>query len=105
MKHEKRYLFDQPKNIKRVLYLLYGCCVVLLVLDFVIHRHVSHSWESLLGFYPLYGFVGCVILVFVATWMRTFLMRDENYYDKKDPQNNHEATKDKAKPGDNHVDD
>lgn len=84
MKSEKKYLFDDPKNIKRALHILYGCCALLLVLDFVIHRHISHSWENLWGFYPLYGFVGCIMLVLVATWMRTFLMRDENYYEKQD---------------------
>ena len=80
MENEKKYLFDKPQNIKRLLYLLYGCCALLLLLDFVIHRHVSHNWEYLWGFYPLYGFVGCVVLVLVATWMRTFLMRPEDYY-------------------------
>ena len=83
MGNEKKYIFDNPKNVKRVLYVLYGCCALLFALDFVIHRHVVHSWENLWGFYPLYGFVGCVVLVLVATWMRTFLMRSEDYYDKK----------------------
>ena len=83
MDNEKKYIFDKPKNVKRVLHALYGCCVLLFALDFVIHRHVMHSWENLWGFYPLYGFVGCVILVLVATWMRTFLMRSEDYYDKE----------------------
>ncbi|GGI79772.1 hypothetical protein GCM10007978_16990 [Shewanella hanedai] len=78
---DKQYLFDNPKNIKRVLYTLYASCFLLVVLDFVIHRHVYHSWENLPLFYPLYGFVGCVVLVFVAKWMRTFLMRPEDYYD------------------------
>lgn len=73
-------LFDDPKNVKRLLYILYGCCGVLLLLDFVIHRHVIHSWEYLWGFYPLFGFIGCVVLVLVATQMRKFLMRSENYY-------------------------
>ena len=82
MENEKQHLFDDPKNIKRVLYFLYGCCVLLFALDFVIHRHVLHSWENLWGFYPVYGFVGCVILVLVAKWMRTFLMRSEDYYDE-----------------------
>lgn len=79
---DKISFFDKPKNVKRILYLLYGSCVLLLALDFVIHRHVMHKWENLWGFYPLYGFVGCVVLVLVATWMRTFLMRPENYYDE-----------------------
>jgi len=80
MGSEKKYFFDNPKNVKRILYFLYGSCVLLLALDFVIHRHVVHKWENLLGFYPLYGFIGCVILVLVAKWMRTFLMRSEDYY-------------------------
>jgi hypothetical protein len=80
MKHQKKHLFDEPKNIKRLLRLLYGCCILLFLLDFVINRHVTHDWENLWGFYPVFGFVGCVVLVVVATWLRTFLMRDECYY-------------------------
>lgn len=80
---DRKHLFDRPRNITRVLYGLYACCAVLLLLDFVVHRHVEHNWESLWGFYPLYGFVGCVALVLIAKWMRTFLMRGEDYYRKK----------------------
>ncbi|MBL4940662.1 MAG: hypothetical protein JKY81_03250 [Colwellia sp.] len=99
MKDEKKYLFDDPKNIKRVLHILYACCILLFLLDFVINRHIYHSWENLWGFYPIYGFVGCVLLVIVATWMRTFLMRDEDYYDK--PQ----STELNDNKGASHVDD
>ena len=81
MINEKKYLFDNPQNVKRILYFLYGTCVLLFALDFVIHRHTSHSWETLWGFYAIYGFVSCVVLVMVAKWMRTFLMRPEDYYD------------------------
>ncbi|KGJ98743.1 hypothetical protein [Thalassotalea sp. ND16A] len=38
MEDEKKYLFDHPKNIKRILRLLYGCYILLFALDFVIHR-------------------------------------------------------------------
>ncbi len=81
MENEKTFIFDNPRNVKRILYILYGCCAVLFVLDFVIHRHTVHSWENLWGFYAIYGFVGCVILVLVATWMRRFIMRPPGYYD------------------------
>ena len=57
------------------------CCVVLLLLDFVIHRHVTHPWEEMFGFYAAYGFVACVLLVLAATQMRRVLMRSEDYYD------------------------
>lgn len=95
MENEKQHIFDEPKNVKRVLYFLYACCTILFLLDFVIHRHVMHSWENLWGFYPVYGFVGCVILVVVAKWMRTFLMRSEDYYDNHDP--NEDPNKDPDK--------
>ena len=81
MDREKRHLFDDPANVRRLLYGFYAVCIVLLGLDLVHHRHVSHAWESLFGFYALFGFVACVVLVLVAKEMRKLLMRDEDYYD------------------------
>jgi len=82
MNGEKHYFFDKPDNIRLVLRIFYGICIMLVALDFVVHRHTEFRWEGLPAFYPLYGFVGCVILVFVAKWMRGFLMRPEDYYDR-----------------------
>jgi len=84
MATDKQHIFDNPKNVQRILYLLYFFCAVLFILDFIIHRHMVHPWEGLLGFHAVYGFVGCVVLVIVAKWMRTFLMRDESYYDSRE---------------------
>ena len=81
MANQKQYIFDNPNNVKWVLRILFICCAILFGLDFVIHRHTIHSWEDIWGFYAIYGFVGCVVLVLVAKWMRTFLMRGEDYYD------------------------
>lgn len=94
MADDRKHVFDNPKNIQRVLFLLYGCCAILFFLDFIIHRHMLHPWEGLLGFYAVYGFIGCVVLVLVAKWMRTFLMRDEDYY------NRHELDKRELDGGD-----
>lgn len=79
--NEKRYLFDDPRNVDRLLHGFYAVCAVLLVLDFFLHRHISHFWENLPGFYALFGFVACVVLVLVAKEMRKVVMRDEDYYD------------------------
>jgi protein-S-isoprenylcysteine O-methyltransferase Ste14 len=107
MNDEKKYFFDNPDNVKRVLQILVACCVLLFALDFVIHRHVMHSWENLWGFYPVYGFVGCVILVLVAKWMRTFLMRPEDYYDEGEVEINQKSDSSQihsSDTGGNHVD-
>ena len=89
--NEKIYIFDKPENVKRLLLIFYICCALLFTLDFIIHRHVVHDWEKLWGFYPIYGFVGCVLLVFIAKWRRTLLMRPSDYYDQKEINNGDET--------------
>ncbi len=76
----RRYIFDEPKNVRRVVRGLIAACVILFGLDAVLHRHVDHPWEAFFGFYALYGFVACVLLVLLAKEMRRLVMREENYY-------------------------
>ena len=80
--HEPKGFFEKPENINKMLKVFYVICVLLVLVDFIVHRHVYHSWENIPAFYAIYGFVGCSILVFIAKWMRTFLMRSEDYYDE-----------------------
>lgn len=77
-------LFNGSGNMRKIAWMLGLICLVLVGLDFVIHRHTVHSWENIHGFYAIYGFIGCVILVLVAKWMRSFLMRSEEYYDREE---------------------
>ena len=79
---QKTYLFDNPRNVRRVVFGLVGACVILAGLDLVLHRHVSHPWETMIGFYAVYGFVACVLLVLLAKEMRKVLIRPEDYYDE-----------------------
>lgn len=78
---EKTYLFDNPRNVSRLLSGFYIICGVLLLVDFIVHRHIAHPWEGIPGFYAIYGFVACVVLVLIAKEMRKVLMRKEDYYD------------------------
>ena len=73
--------FDKPGNVRAIFYTLYAICAVLVIADFVYHRHIYHPWESLPAFYPIYGFLGIVVLVLVAKQLRRVVMRDEDYYD------------------------
>lgn len=85
--------FDKPDNIRWILRVFYLLCALLVVADFVVHRHIYVSFESLPTFYALYGFVACVVLVLIAKQMRKFLMRKETYYQQQ-----------KGNGGENHVD-
>ena len=80
-KDEKIHFFDRPENIKRLLKGFYVICILLVVIDFVVHRHVGFDWEKIPAFYAIYGFVACVVLVVLAKIMRRYVMRKEDYYD------------------------
>jgi hypothetical protein len=88
----KQHVFDKPRNVRIVLRSLYAVCAFAFLLDIINlilsalgagHlRHAETSWEGFPGFYAIYGFVACVILVLVAKLLRKVLMRDEDYYDR-----------------------
>jgi len=74
-------VWDRRENVQRLFGVLYAVCAVLVLLDLVVHRHAEHPWEHVVEFYPLYGFVGIVILVIAAKGLRRLAMRPEDYYD------------------------
>lgn len=80
-RREKLHIWDKPENVQRLLNVFYVLCVILVLLDLIIHRHIAHPWERLFGFHALYGFVACWSLVVIAKLMRKVLMRPEDYYD------------------------
>ncbi|MCB1725680.1 MAG: hypothetical protein KDJ39_18505 [Gammaproteobacteria bacterium] len=92
--NEQRHLFDDPRNVRRVIRSLLTVCVVLVGLDLVVHRHVEHAWEGLFAFYALYGFIACVLLVLLAKEMRKIVMRDEDYYTQAPPSADSEHRED-----------
>lgn len=81
MAAERGHVFDRPRNVRRLLYVLYGVCTFLFAADFLLRRHAQHPWDGWPGFYAVYGFVGCVLLVLVAKLLRRVLKRPEDYYD------------------------
>ena len=79
---EKKHLFDNPRNVDRLLWGFYVICIALVSIDFFVHRHIYMAWENLPAFYALYGFVACVALVLLAKLLRKVVMRKEEYYDE-----------------------
>lgn len=80
-KDEKPGMFDKPENVKLLLRIFYTCVVLSLSVDLFYHKHGIFNWESSFGFYSVYGFVACVILVIVAKYvLRPLVMRKEDYY-------------------------
>lgn len=80
---------DNRKNMPRagqrgkaLLTLFFACCLALFSIDFVVRRPAHMVWEEWPGFYALFGFVACVLMVLVArSLLRPLVKREEDYYD------------------------
>jgi hypothetical protein len=80
--NEKKYLFDNPRNVKILLRSFFSSLVVLLIIEFFVHKHPHFGCEGWLEFYAIYGFVACVALVLAAKYiLRPIMKRREDYYD------------------------
>ena len=81
-KNGKKYLFDNPRNVKILLRSFFSSLVVLLIIELFIHKHPHFAWEAWPEFYAVYGFVACVVLVIAAKYiLRPLVKRREDYYD------------------------
>ena len=76
------YWLDQPRNISIIVWSVVAICVLLYFADAFYHKHAAFEIENLFGFYGLFGFTVYVALVLTAKWLRNFLMRSEDYYDR-----------------------
>lgn len=54
---------------------------LLVVLEFVVHRHGEIAAEDIPLFPAVYAFVICVAIVVGGIYLRKIAMRDEDYYD------------------------
>ncbi len=70
----------RTKTVKKI---AYGILVLLVMVDFIIPRHEVHFFgDKIPGFWSLFGFSACVVIIIVSKWLgKNGLMKDENYYD------------------------
>jgi hypothetical protein len=78
---EGRDWLDKPSSVWLLVGVLILACVLVLGLEFVIHRHVEFEFESWRGFYAAYGFIAYCFIVLSAKQFRKLVRRDEDYYD------------------------
>jgi hypothetical protein len=74
-------IFNTPQKKKWFLVIFFVSLLVLLVVDLFIHKHAEFPWEGAPEFFAVYGFVSCVLFIFIAKILRLIIKRDEHYYD------------------------
>ena len=57
-------------------------CIIFLILELIGHRHGETSIEDVLFFPAFFGYVSCIVIFKIGVSLRSFLMKDEDYYDK-----------------------
>jgi hypothetical protein len=72
---------DRPGSVRAIIRALALVCSLVVLADFFYEKHGHYSWENFPGFYAIFGFVSCVVLVLAATQLRKILKRGEDYYD------------------------
>ncbi|MCK4491044.1 MAG: hypothetical protein KAU03_00365, partial [Candidatus Altiarchaeales archaeon] len=63
--------------------LFYVSLALLLIAGFIIRPAHAHIWfEEIPGFYAVYGFIGCALIVIVSKALgHNLLQREEDYYE------------------------
>jgi len=75
------YLRDRLKSVIKI---CYGVLALLVVIDvLVIDKHHAHTRiEHLPGFWSMFGFVACVLIIILSKWFgHQGIMTREDYYD------------------------
>lgn len=70
--------------LQRGLKIFFVLCALITLLDVIVlsmDTGQAQHWWHFFGFYSLYGFVACVVLVLLATGLRRIIMRKQDYYD------------------------
>ncbi len=81
MKKESSF-FDRPENIKKMRLIFYATLLILVAIDFFIHKHPHFSWEGIIGFYAVYGLISCALIIAVSKILgKLWLQKGEDYYD------------------------
>ncbi len=80
------YLRQHLKTVIRVCFAVLAILVLLDAIPAVVNKEHAHTAaEHFPGFWAVFGFVGCVILILVSKWFGHLgIMQREDYYEDKD---------------------
>ena len=69
------------KAVKRI---AYSALILIIITDFFIPRQEIHFiGDEMTGFWSLFGFVACVLIILISKWIGHLgIMQDENYYNE-----------------------
>jgi hypothetical protein len=78
------YLRQRSKTVVRLCYIVLALLIVADALPFLVDKEHAHTKaEQWPGFWSLFGFVACVLIVLLSKWYgKAGIMQREDYYDE-----------------------
>ena len=78
------FLQQRMKLLIKLSYVVLALLVVADALPFIVHKEHAHTAiEHWPAFWAIFGFVGCVVIIFVSKWFgHAGIMTREDYYDE-----------------------
>lgn len=77
------YLRDRLKSVVKICYGVLALLVVIDAIPSIVDKHHAHTApEHWFGFWSVFGFIACVIIIIVSKWFgHQGIMTREDYYD------------------------
>ncbi len=72
-----------PVRGGKALLLTLLACLLVLVLEMPIDKHVETEIEHWFGFHALFSLLACAVLILLGKLLRRGIARSENYYDAR----------------------
>lgn len=80
-KSPSKVQLDLTRLGRRFTRFLVVIAIILLVVEFLVHRHGETHLEESFMFPAIFGFIAFIFIVEVGKILRRLIMRDESYYD------------------------
>ena len=71
----------RPETIRKLWRLFIAVLAAVVLAELLVPQEAHFDVERLFGFYALFGFVACAVLIVLAKALGVFLKRADTYYD------------------------
>jgi hypothetical protein len=72
----------RPRTIRRLWQIFIAILVLTVLAELAVESHPHFAVERLFGFYAVYGFFACAVLIVIAKALGFVLKRPDTYYDE-----------------------
>lgn len=81
-KDKEDHWLVRPGTIRLLWFVFIVILAATVLADLFVDHHGKFTVDGTIGFYAWYGFLSCVVLVFVARALGAILKRPADYYDR-----------------------